>query len=377
MPAPRRPWTDYRVKAGTYLLATLLPLAVIMLTVQLAAPLFVFEHLVVLLIVALALIGGRGPAMVVALTGGLADNVLLRAPAETPEVSGLRDTADLALFVFVAFMVGWVVHRLQAARERAVAAAERERAAREERDRLIATITHDLATPLGAIQGTIQFARRNAGLSSLDFPRLLARVETAAARATSLVRTLSDARSIGQHEFSLDLTPTDLRSIVEPTVRMLDRLSDRHPIALAMPPGPLPVLCDAERLGRALENLITNAIKYSPDGGAVEIEVTTDHGQAAIAVRDSGIGLPADAHARVFEPGFRAEGAAHVAPGLGLGLFIAAEIVRRHGGTIDAAPRERQGTTFTVRLPLAAAPFDVRPESSAEDPDDRRRSVAH
>src|SRR5687767_3782898 len=103
--------------------------------------------------------------------------------------------------------------------------------------------------------------------TGLDVARLF-RVETAAARATSLVRSLADTKSIADDSLSMELRLVDLRDIVEPIATMLDRASDRHPIALAMDSAPLVVIGDAERLGRVVENLIANAIKYSPGGGA-------------------------------------------------------------------------------------------------------------
>lgn len=337
-----------------YLLAVALPLAAILLTVRIGAPAFVFEHLIVLLVVALALIGGYGPAIVAAVTATAGDNILLREPIGRPAITGARDAADFALFLAVAATVGWLVDRLQIARTRAVDAAARERTAREERDRLVATITHDLATPLSAIQGTIQFARKHQGLSSIDFPRLLVRLETAAARATSLIRSLRDARSLAEHQLSLDCAPVDLRSIVEPTVQMLDRMSERHPIVFAMPATPIVVHGDAERLGRVVENLITNAIKYSPEGGPVEVDLADDRDSAVMKVADCGIGIPAADYERLFEAGFRVKETAGVAPGLGLGLYIAAEIVTRHGGTIRASPNKPKGTILTMRIPILA-----------------------
>ena len=335
-----------------YLLAVALPLAAILVAVQLALPAFIFEHLMVLLVVALAVIGGRGPAVLVAVVGSIGDNILLREPIGRPAINGFRDAVDFGLFLAVAATVGWLVNRLRAAKEQATAAAERERLAREERDRLIATVTHDLATPLAAIQGTIQFTRKNAALSALDLPRLLVRIETAAARATSLIRTLTDVRSLGQDALLLNMRRTDVRDIVEPTVRMLDRLSERHSIALTMPSTPLVLECDVERVGRAIENLITNAIKYSPDGGPVEVSVTEERGLAVVRVADSGIGIPPTQRGHLFELGYRSEAATSVAPGLGLGLYIAAEIIRKHGGTLDAANRDSGGSIFTIRLPL-------------------------
>jgi signal transduction histidine kinase len=108
---------------------------------------------------------------------------------------------------------------LRAAKEQAQVAAQRESRAREQRDQLVATVTHDLATPLTAIQGTIQLVRKNDGsLADLDLPRLFVRIETAAGRAvSSLLRTLRDVRSLDDDALALNFQRTDLRTIVEPT----------------------------------------------------------------------------------------------------------------------------------------------------------------
>ncbi len=351
----QRFWRHHDGALARYLLATALPLAAILLAVRLAMPAFMFEHLTVLLVVALAMLGGRGPAILVAVVASIGDNILLREPIGRPAIDGFRDVIDFGLFLVVAATVGWLVNRLRAAKEQALMAAARERLAREQRDRLVATVTHDLATPLTAIQGTLQFLRKNASLAAVDLPRFLVRIETAAARATSLVRTLQDVRSLEEDALSLIVQRADLRNIIEPTVRMLDRLSDRHPIALMMPDAPLLLDCDVERVGRVIENLLTTAIKYSPDGGPVEISAVEEHGLAVLRVEDSGIGIPAFDHDRLFELGYRTDKAATVASGLGLGLYIAAAIVRMHCGTLEAARRESGGSVFTVRLPLVGS----------------------
>jgi signal transduction histidine kinase len=346
-------------RSPAYLVAVALPLAVTVVGAQLALPAFVFEHLMIVLVVALAVAGGRGPAITAAIAGSIGDNILLREPVGRPAITGVRDAVDLGLFLGVAIVVGWLVDRLRSAKARAIGAAERERIAREELDRVVATITHDLATPLGAIQGTIQFARRHAA-SEVDMSRLLVRVETAAARATSLVKALADAKSIEQRSLALERRRIVVLDVIEPVVKMLDRVSDRHPIALAAQSESLVIDGDIDRLRRVVENLITNAIKYSPAGGAVEVCLYDETGAAVIAVRDHGMGIPQEVRARVFELGYRCPQAEVVAPGLGLGLYTAAEIIRRHGGTIDVAAAEGGGSIFTVRIPLAGSPTTTR-----------------
>jgi signal transduction histidine kinase len=339
-----------------------------------AWPAFLIEHMIVLLVVICAVAGGRGPALGAAAAGGLADNLMLREPIEWSPITSARGAVDVSLFLAVAFIVGWLVEGLRIARAHAAEGAERERRAREERNRLVATITHDLATPLGVIHGTLRVLRTN-GPHAVDTAKLLSRVETAAGRATSLLRTLADTQSLQEQSLALALRPVDLRSIVERTAAMLDEVSDRHPIVLTMDGTPLVVNADAERVGRVLENLITNAIKYSPHGGSVEIAVRESAGWAEVTVRDYGIGLSPGAAARIFDVGYRAPEAENVAPGLGLGLYIAAEVVRRHGGVITADPLPSTGAMFTVRLPLTQRRSLILLRDCACDPSPGRATV--
>jgi signal transduction histidine kinase len=232
-------------------------------------------------------------------------------------------------------------------------AAGRERRAREDRDRLIATVTHNLATPLSVLSGTVQFVKRHRTGSEADLSRLLGRIETASARATALIRTLADAQALESQDFALRTDTHDLRALVGPIVEMMDRFSERHPIVLDSPDAPVNVNADGGRFQRVLENLINNAIKYSPDGGTVELSISSDGDHAVVRVRDYGIGISSDALPRIFEASYRAREAALCAPGLGLGLSIASQVIARHGGTIEAAPVEGRGTIVTVRLPLA------------------------
>jgi signal transduction histidine kinase len=168
------------------------------------------------------------------------------------------------------------------------------------------------------------------------------------------VKTLTDAQALDAEGFAIELAPLDLRELVAPIVHMLDRLSDRHPVVLAMPETPVVVHGDADRLRRVVENLVNNAIKYSPEGGAVEVSIAVEHGAAVVRVRDYGIGISPDALPRIFERSYRAPEAAATAPGLGLGLSIAAHVVARHGGTIEARPADGGGTVMSLVLPSAS-----------------------
>jgi signal transduction histidine kinase len=164
---------------------------------------------------------------------------------------------------------------------------------------------------------------------------------------------LSDAQAIESDGFDLDINTHDLVAVVTPIVTMMDRVSERHPLILTVPHHPVPIRADAERLQRVLENLVSNAIKYSPGGGAVEVSMDVDGEHAVLRVRDHGIGIAADVVPRIFDRSYRAPDAGRHAPGLGLGLSIAAEVVHRHGGTITAVAAQSGGTVFEVRLPIS------------------------
>ena len=342
-----------------YAAAVAVPILIIYAVTWLNLPPFLFEHLIVLLVVAVAIPWGGGPAVAAAVVSVVADNLLLREPVGRPTISGYRDVVDLVLFATVAVIVSDLVRRAHASRVVALAAAARERRAREELDRLIATITHDLATPLSVLRNTIQFARHRTA-AEVDWSQMLVRLDTASARATSIMRMLSDAQAIESDDFTINFASCDLAEVVTPIVTMMDKASDRHPLILTLPQCRVTVDVDAERIQRVVENLISNAIKYSPDGGAVEVSVDGDGVSGLLRVRDHGIGISSDALPHIFARSYRAPGASQHAPGLGLGLSIAAEVVHRHGGTIVASPAEGRGTVFTVRVPLTSATVSAR-----------------
>jgi signal transduction histidine kinase len=350
--------TSLRRPLFGYVAAVAAPLGIMLAGTRLGMPAFVFEHLVVLLVVGIAVCWGMRPALITALVTALGDNILLRDPAGRPTITGIRDVIDLALFVIVAVTVGWLV--ASARRDRALAekAAERERQARADRDRLVAMVSHDLATPLGVIRGGVQAARLAGAGAVVDMERLWDRVDRASSRATALLRALTDDHALGSGELTLDLRRVDLRSLITSVVQMMDRMSERHPVSLALGGEAVFVECDDQRMIGVFENLLSNAIKYSPDGGPIEVSVTRRKDNVVVSVKDYGMGISSDALPHIFERGYRASEAVGTAPGLGLGLSTSAEIVKRHRGTIDAQRGVPRGTVVTVLLPVAREPVE-------------------
>ncbi len=128
-------------------------------------------------------------------------------------------------------------------------------------------------------------------------------------------------------------------------------------LVIAASARPVPVLGDHGQLERVLTNLLSNAIKFTDDGGRIEVTIDAHDGEARLAVADTGVGIPAAEQSGMFERFFRSTTAQERAiPGTGLGLSIVAAIVAAHGGRIDVRSAHLEGTTITVRLPLAARP---------------------
>jgi len=276
-----------------------------------------------------------------------------------------RFTADdVELLQLVADRVALAVEqqRLQAA---TVAAKE----AVQAHDLFLSIAAHELRTPLATLKATAQLMQRQRARGVLDPARLdehLARLDTAADRLVALTTDLLDVARLRTGQLPLDLAPLDLSPLVSEVVaRARTRLNTQHRLTLTVADGLVPVLADAARLEQVLTNLLDNAVKYSPAGGAIAVAVQPAGGGVKVSVRDEGIGLLPRSTQVIFEPFGRAANATnHQLPGLGLGLYICRSIVTGHGGQLWAeSAGEGQGTTFHLWLPASAAP----PAAPGED----------
>ena len=322
----------------------------------------VYVMFAVLLVVASALIAGTGPAVAVAVTAVVGDDLVLSG--RLPPLDQWRDEL---IFGTIAVVVGLLVAAKRKQQLAAKRLAERERALRTERDAILAAISHDVKNPLAVIIGS---ARRGiASGAAADVHRLFARIDSAAIQASHLIDEIVDLRSLDGNQIDFDLQRRDLRRTVEAAIDQMEAVSRGHRMRfVAFPDAPVLSDYDDRRLQRVFQNLIGNAIKYSPNGGDIEIELRVTGDTARVTVRDHGIGIPADERPRIFEPGFRARDA-RAMPGSGLGLFISAQIVKRHGGTITCLPAVGGGTSFEVRLPLVGV--GAAPKPLEELPGDR------
>lgn len=238
---------------------------------------------------------------------------------------------------------------------------------REEATRLkeefLSAAAHDLRTPLTVVLGQAELMERRA-LRNPGRPvdeAGLARIVREARRLRDLVAELLDAQRLEDGRAVLDRSPADLRQVVE-TVR------ERHAgngVAIGMSGSiePLFSAIDRPRIEQVLDNLVENALKYGPAGGAPAIEVARADGYARISVIDHGVGIPEPERERIFERFYRASNAQDVTDtGLGLGLYICRRIVDEHDGRIRHAETPGGGSTFVIDLPLEPPP-EVVPQA--------------
>jgi signal transduction histidine kinase len=304
----------------------------------------VYVMFAVLLVVMAALLGGTGPAVTVAITVVVGDDLVLSG-----RLPPLEQWKDEVIFGTIAITVGLLVSAKRKQQIKAEDLARRERQLRTERASILATISHDVRNPLAVILGSARTAIRD---RVGDNPRVFQRIESAALQATSLVDQLSDLHSLDGSGIALECRASDLRRTVEAAKDQMEAIARGHALRYTAPSESVMVDYDERRIQRVLQNLIGNAIKYSPDGGDIDIAIRADGSNAAIAIRDHGIGIADADRGRVFERGYRANDVGAI-PGTGLGLFISSEIVKRHGGSIACRAADGQGTVFEVRLPLA------------------------
>jgi len=169
-----------------------------------------------------------------------------------------------------------------------------------------------------------------------------------------LVEDLLDVSRIERGTLETAHTVLDLASLVENTVKKLKGTSPIHEFVVSLTEKPLTVWGDDDRLDQVLTNLLSNAVKYSPDGGRVEVRAARNGENAEVAVRDYGIGIPADQQARIFSRFYQAESVVRSRRfgGMGLGLFISKAIIDELGGSINVQSTVGRGSTFRFTLPL-------------------------
>ena len=240
---------------------------------------------------------------------------------------------------------------LIAERENTIRLEELDRA----RDEFIAIVSHELRSPLTAIRGWVELLLEDADELAPANRDALGRVERNTERLTRVVSDLLDLNRVDSGDLSMQMEPVTLSEIARDAVAAVQcrEGAAKHEITTRIEDGAI-VRGDAGRLSQVIDNLCSNAVKYTPAGGRVRIVLGTTGGDAVLRVCDSGIGIPEHERAQLFTRFFRASSATERGiKGTGLGLAISHAIIERHCGTIAATDGDDgAGTTFVVTLPL-------------------------
>ena len=225
------------------------------------------------------------------------------------------------------------------------------------KDEFIGLVSHELRTPLTSIIGYVKLLRdkRTSEVNADQYAEVIQR------NSQRLLRLVEDLLFLSQTHsgtMTVELSGADLAEIAESAVEEMRPEAERKHIDVVFSSaGPLRLPVDATRIAQLLGNLISNAVKFTPDGGKVEVRVGTDTDKAVLEVADTGVGIPAADRDRIFDRFFRtAIATRQVIPGTGLGLTIAKNIVAAHHGTITVDSEEGRGSTFRISLPLEPVP---------------------
>ncbi len=234
------------------------------------------------------------------------------------------------------------------------------------KDEFVALISHDLRTPLTSIIGYVELALDEEGAPALDDERraYLGIVSRSSERLLRLVDDLLFVARLQAGRLVLDSTELDLAEIARQAVSEAQPRAENKGLELSYAgDGPLPIRGDRGRVFQLLDNLVSNALKFTPEGGDIHVRTHRTAAGAALEVSDNGIGLaPGDAE-RVFERFFRSTRVVdNQIPGTGLGLFIAKAIAEAHSGSISVASKGGGGTTFKLELPAELGAGDRVPD---------------
>jgi signal transduction histidine kinase len=226
------------------------------------------------------------------------------------------------------------------------------------RDVFLSVAAHELKTPLTSLFGNAQLLQRRAerdGMVAGPGMKAIGVIVEQARRLNKMVLALLDVSRIETGRLSIEHEPVDLCMLARRVVDEVQPSLAKHTVECHMPAGALIVEGDEARLEQVLQNLMANAIKYSPRGGPVVVRVERSQDQARMAVTDVGIGIPAHDQPHLFQRFYRASNAdTQYISGMGIGLYVAKEIVAQHGGTVEVDSSESAGSTFAVCLPLRA-----------------------
>ncbi|ATB35034.1 two-component sensor histidine kinase [Cystobacter fuscus] len=242
---------------------------------------------------------------------------------------------------------------------------------RQARLTFLAGVAHDLRNPLSALKMSAALVTSRGPVSEERLQKTMALVSRQVSRLDRMVGDLLDATRIEAGHIELKLEERDAGELATSVVELYRSSGTAHELRLLLPEGPLPLRCDPTRVEQVLNNLVSNALKYSREGSVVDVEVRREGEEVWLSVKDQGIGISAEEQRHLFTPFQRTGSAREKAPGVGIGLSVARRIVEAHGGRIEVESSPGRGSTFRVRLPRSPsvpASREARPGPFVQDP---------
>jgi signal transduction histidine kinase len=242
-----------------------------------------------------------------------------------------------------------VAHRTRELEE----AYDRMKAMAEAKDQFVATVSHDFRSPLAIVLSAIQTVLADPAMRDDVRRQFLGRAERQCKRLGTLVSDLLDLARIENRDAAFERV--DLSGVVEESVESARSSFEDRRVSLVWDPPSEPIVADVDRgqVGRAIANLIDNALKFTPPGGRVTVELRGGGGEALVAVSDTGPGIPEDEREHVFERFYQGRQGKALGSGSGLGLAIVAGVARRHRGGVTVASAKEAGSRFELRLPVS------------------------
>ena len=265
---------------------------------------------------------------------------------------------NLAIVQALADQIAAGIERARLTQEAEQAAALRE--ADRLKSQFVSTITHELQTPLGFIKGyATTLLRPNADFDENTRREFLQIIDEESDSLSALIDDLLDMSRIEAGALTISKQPVQLGRLIMGAVERVKAKPSSHQFVVTLPTRLPLVEADPRRVAQVLQNLLDNAVKYSPNGGTIAVSAMVHGDAVAVEVADSGIGIPVEDQARVFDRFYRAAGAAAASRrGVGLGLSICQGIVEAHGGTIRLESQPGAGTRVTFSLPALASTED-------------------
>jgi signal transduction histidine kinase len=224
------------------------------------------------------------------------------------------------------------------------------------KDEFLATLAHELRNPLAPLRNGLEILKMTAAGPAADKAREM--MDRQLGHMVRLVDDLLDISRLSQGKLELRRKRVELRTVVESGVETSRPLIDagRHQLTVSLPDEPVWLDADPTRVAQMIGNILTNAAKYTPNGGRIELTARREKGDAVVLVTDNGLGIPAEMQGKVFDMFSQVNRTIDRSQGgLGIGLSLVKRLTEMHGGTITVeSPGPGLGSTFTIRMPSAA-----------------------